>query len=85
MIHFSLRHAETAVLANDLKDEGFTFIALHPGWVQTDMGNAAEDHLGGKPPLRPETSIAGQHKVIMGLTSSQNGQYLDWEGKKMEY
>ena len=77
--------AETAVLANDLKDEGFTVIALHPGWVQTDMGNAAEGPLGGKPPLDPNTSISGQHKVILGLTKSQNGQYLDWEGKKMDY
>lgn len=76
---------QTAVLANDLKAEGFTIIALHPGWVQTDMGNAAEGPLGGKPPLDPQTSIASQHKVILGLTKSQNGQYLDWEGKQMDY
>lgn len=72
-------------MANDLKNEGFTFIALHPGWVQTDMGRAAEGKLGDKAPLDPETSIAGQHKVIFGLTKGHNGQYLDWEGKKMDY
>ena len=77
--------AETAVLANDLKDEGFTFIALHPGWVQTDMGKKAAGKLGAKAPLDPATSIAGQHKVIMGLTKDQNGQYLNYKGQKMDY
>lgn len=34
--------AETAVLANDLKEDGFTIVSLHPGWVRTDMGNSLQ-------------------------------------------
>ena len=34
---------ETAVLANSLKEEGFTIIATCPGWVATDMGSGSND------------------------------------------
>ena len=77
--------AEIAIFANDLEKENFTFLSLHPGWVQTDMGNAGEALGVGTPPLDPQTSIAGQHKVILNLSHEQNGQFLDWEGKKVEY
>lgn len=72
-------------MANDLKEENFTFLALHPGWVQTDMGNAGKALGVGEPPLDPESSIAGQQKVIANLSHEQTGQFLDWEGKQVDY
>lgn len=77
--------AETAVLGHDLKDEGFTFVALQPGYVSTDLGSAMTPHLGVAPPLDPPTSVASQQKVIFGLTRSNNGQFLDQEGNVTDY
>lgn len=78
---------QTSILANDLREEGFTVIALHPGWVQTDMGNAAKElpEAGEGPPLDPHTSIAGQHKVINGLTTKDSGKFLSYDGSELQY
>ncbi len=35
--------AETTVLANDLKNEDFKVVSLHPGFVATDMGANASN------------------------------------------
>ncbi|KAL3158101.1 hypothetical protein ABBQ32_011704 [Trebouxia sp. C0010 RCD-2024] len=78
---------QTAVLANDLKDDGFTIISLHPGWVRTDMGHASQAFDGGtsQPPLDVLTSVAGQRKVILGLSQKQNGMFLNWNGEKLDW
>ncbi|XP_054253145.1 C-factor-like [Indicator indicator] len=52
-------------------------IALHPGWVQTDMGSAG----GRKPPVTVDTSVRGMLKVISSLSEKDTGTFLDWEGK----
>jgi len=56
------------------------------GWVRTDMGNAAQE-FGSKnaPPLDVLTSVAGQQKVIMGLSQKQNGMFLNWDGTKLDW
>lgn len=78
---------QTSILANDLKDEGFTVIALHPGWVKTDMGNAAKDlpEAGEGPPLDAETSIAEQHKVIYSVTAKDSGKFIGYDGNELQY
>lgn len=43
-------HAETTVLANDLKKDDFKVVSVHPGFVQTDMGANASDLMS---PIRP--------------------------------
>ncbi len=62
-------------LAFDLRMDGITVIAMHPGWVQTDMG-------GEKAPLAASDSVRGMLKVINGLKEIDTGKFLTWEGNE---
>jgi NAD(P)-dependent dehydrogenase (short-subunit alcohol dehydrogenase family) len=66
----------TRALAFDPETAGITVIAIHPGWVRTEMG-------GPEAPLSVSESAAGILKVIDGLTPQDNGKFFTWEG--MEY
>ncbi|MES1918091.1 hypothetical protein MHBO_000112 [Bonamia ostreae] len=67
-------------LSIDLKERGVTVLAIHPGWVQTDMGKK-----GGLPPLTPEQSVKSMINVISSLKPDQTGQFLSWKGDKVEW
>lgn len=58
------------------REHGILCVALHPGWVQTDMGNAA----GYTPPLTVDASVGGMLKVLSNLSEKDSGAFLDWEG-----
>ena len=68
----------TALLAKALATRGIIVLALHPGWVQTDMG-------GSDATLTPTQSAQGLLQVIDGATLQSSGRFFDWRGETMEW
>ncbi|XP_053304497.1 C-factor-like [Spea bombifrons] len=60
------------------KQDNIISVAVHPGWVQTDLG-------GERAPLTTETSVVGMLKVIYSLTMDQSGTFVDWEEKAVKW
>ncbi|KAF1496422.1 hypothetical protein FQV18_0006980, partial [Eudyptula minor novaehollandiae] len=58
------------------REHGVLCAALHPGWVQTDMGRSA----GHMPPMTVDASARGMLKVLSSLSEKDTGTFLDWEG-----
>ncbi|XP_070809349.1 C-signal-like isoform X1 [Pituophis catenifer annectens] len=56
------------------KDE-ILCITLHPGWVQTDMGNEL-----GMPPLTMEQSLRAILNTLGRLSEKDHGTFINWEG-----
>jgi NAD(P)-dependent dehydrogenase (short-subunit alcohol dehydrogenase family) len=63
----------TKTLGAELASEGFISVALHPGWVRTDMGGAAATY-------SPQESVAGLVSVIEKLGPADNGRFYDFKG-----
>lgn len=57
---------------------GITAVALHPGYVRTDMTGAYAS-------LSPEESVRGIRKVLAGLTAKDSGRFLDYRGKDVAW
>lgn len=64
----------TVLLAHALRDRGIRVVALHPGWVQTEMG-------GDGAQIAAPDSVAGLLRVIDGLSLDDSGRFLDWQGQ----
>ena len=62
-------------MAWDPDTAGIITIALHPGWVRTDMGGSNAD-------LSVTESAQGILEVIANLTPEDNGKFYTWDGKE---
>jgi NAD(P)-dependent dehydrogenase (short-subunit alcohol dehydrogenase family) len=81
---YAYRASKTALnmewncLAKELAGKGVICVALHPGWVQTDMG-------GPTATLTIEQSVPSMVKVIERLKPSHNGRYVSYDGSELPW
>ncbi|KAF1709091.1 SDR family oxidoreductase [Pseudoxanthomonas sacheonensis] len=68
----------TSLLAQALAPRGILVVALHPGWVRTDMGT-------DRATLSPQESARGLLQVIGRLQARDSGAFLDWQGQTLPW
>jgi NAD(P)-dependent dehydrogenase (short-subunit alcohol dehydrogenase family) len=68
----------TRLQAAELEADGVIVVAMHPGWVRTDMG-------GSSARLSPEQSVAGMLEVIGDLSSEDAGSFLAYDGEELPW
>uniref|UniRef100_A0A8B9S200 C-factor n=1 Tax=Accipiter nisus TaxID=211598 RepID=A0A8B9S200_9AVES len=74
----------TRCMAAELQDKGILCVAIHPGWVKTDMGT--EKVLSREQaPLMVEHSVQGILTVLANLSQDTSGAFLDWEGNTLPW
>lgn len=71
-------NAITKSIAIDLKRQEITVIALHPGWVQSNIG-------GPNASLTPEESVLKIKKYLSILKKGDSGNLINLEGDHLEW
>jgi NAD(P)-dependent dehydrogenase (short-subunit alcohol dehydrogenase family) len=56
--------------ALDLAERGIAAVALHPGWVRTDMGGPDAD-------IEPEQSVTAMRALLESLSLKDSGGFFD--------
>ena len=68
----------TKILSYDVFDSGIVTMAIHPGWIRTDMG-------GEQAPLEIEEPVSQIISTIETTNIIKTGKFLDREGKVMPW
>ena len=68
----------TRLQAAELEADGVIVVAMHPGWVRTDMG-------GSSARLSTEASVAGMLEVIGNLSPDDAGRFLAYDGEELPW
>ena len=64
--------------AKNLVEQGVKTVAIHPGWVQTDMG-------GKDATFTPQESVAGIINVAESMTLETSGSFRVFDGSAIEW
>ena len=81
---YAYRSSKTALnqvvksLSIDLFDRGVSSVALHPGWVLTDMG-------GANALIDVKTSVMGMISVINSINNSDSGKFFNYDGSIIKW
>jgi len=79
-----LYRASKAAVNSVLKDASLVLagravcVALHPGWVRTDMGGTGAD-------LDVATSVADLRRTLAGLGPEHNGRFFNHDGTELAW
>lgn len=68
----------TKSMSLDLKNDRILCVAMHPGWVRTDMG-------GSNATLDIESSCKQMVQTIQALNESHNGTFIQFDGKSLPW
>jgi NAD(P)-dependent dehydrogenase (short-subunit alcohol dehydrogenase family) len=68
----------TRLQAAELKGDGVIVLAMHPGWVRTDMG-------GSNARLSTEESVAGMLDVLSTVSPDDAGRFLAHDGQELSW
>ncbi|KAI0930124.1 hypothetical protein AcW1_008886 [Taiwanofungus camphoratus] len=92
-IPYSISKAGLNMLArkwgSSLKTEGITTVLIHPGWVDTDLGNSIESWMTkcmpGQTKLSPSESASSSIKVLTEAKLEDCVAYFNYDGTRMPW
>ncbi|MFN9017118.1 MAG: SDR family oxidoreductase [Hyphomonadaceae bacterium] len=64
--------------AHDLRRDGISIVACHPGWVRTDMGGAGAE-------IDAKASADGLIQLAENVQLSGTGRFMDWTGDTQDW